>query len=223
MSSSWMSLMGLMSIYDDVLDDLMLPSALDAEIAKDTILVETAELGLVYTDPRILKTLIARWSARRVSVWTELEKTLHYEYNPIHNYDRTEYGSDLETRDLSNSRNRKYASEDIVETTGSTEGSSEQNTYKGVYDSDFLAHSEQVSGNGTQNTTGHEKYNKNDTDDETGTDTGTVNNDHRFHAEGNIGVTSTQELIEQQRKVSEFDIYQYIAQDFKAQFCVMVY
>lgn len=223
MSSSWLSLIGLMSIYTDILDGLSLPPGLDAEIAKDTILVDTAELGLVYTDPAILKTLITRWSARRVSVWTELEKTLHYEYNPIHNYDRAEYDVGLETRDLQNTRKRAYTSKEGLVNHEETNGSSEQDTYKGVYDSNFLAQSDKTTGSGSQESTVAQNTSKEDSDIIKGTDTGTVDTQRAFHAEGNIGVTSTQEMIKQQREVVEFDIYHYISQDFKAEFCVMVY
>ena len=223
MSSSWLSLMGLMSIYTDILDGLSLPPSLDLEIAKDTILVDTAELGLVYTDPVVLKTLITRWSARRVSVWTELEKTLHYDYNPIHNYDRTEYGGELETRDLKNTHNRTYTSKEGLENHEETNGSSEQDTYKGVYDSDFLAQSDKTTGSGEQTSTATQNTAKEDNDNINGTDTGTVDTQRTFHAEGNIGVTSTQDMIRQQREVVEFDIYHYISQDFKTEFCVMVY
>lgn len=40
---------------------------------------------------------------------------------------------------------------------------------------------------------------------------------------GNIGVTMTQEMIERQREIVKFNLYEYITQEFKNQFCVMVY
>ena len=40
---------------------------------------------------------------------------------------------------------------------------------------------------------------------------------------GNIGLTSTQQLIREQREVVQFDIYDYIAQSFKKRFCICVY
>ena len=63
----------------------------------------------------------------------------------------------------------------------------------------------------------------------TGTDTGTVT-DVTDHNEtitrtetGNIGVTSTQSLIKEQRDVVQFDIYKYIVQSFKSMYCLGVY
>ena len=40
---------------------------------------------------------------------------------------------------------------------------------------------------------------------------------------GNIGVTSTQSMIREEREVSDFSIYNVITQDFKEEFCIMVY
>lgn len=40
---------------------------------------------------------------------------------------------------------------------------------------------------------------------------------------GNVGVTTSQQMIEAERKVSEFNIIDYIVQSFKRRFCIMVY
>lgn len=40
---------------------------------------------------------------------------------------------------------------------------------------------------------------------------------------GNIGVTTTQEMIKQEREILNFNIYDIIAHQFKERFCVMVY
>ena len=42
-------------------------------------------------------------------------------------------------------------------------------------------------------------------------------------AYGNIGVTTTQQMIEAERKVSEFDIDHVIIQEFKKTFCLLIY
>jgi len=40
---------------------------------------------------------------------------------------------------------------------------------------------------------------------------------------GNIGVTMTQQLLEAERKLAQFSIYEVISNDFKHYFCIMVY
>ena len=41
--------------------------------------------------------------------------------------------------------------------------------------------------------------------------------------QGNIGVTTTQQMIREERDISEFNIYGYIADRFKSEFCLLVY
>ena len=40
---------------------------------------------------------------------------------------------------------------------------------------------------------------------------------------GNIGVTTTQQMIKEEREVSEFSIYTYIAERFRSTFCILIY
>lgn len=46
---------------------------------------------------------------------------------------------------------------------------------------------------------------------------------HTLRAHGNIGVTTTQEMIQQQRRIELFNMYDIIIEDFKMRFCIMIY
>ena len=46
---------------------------------------------------------------------------------------------------------------------------------------------------------------------------------HELRAHGNIGVTTTQEMIEQERRIDLFNIYDIIIKDFKMRFCILIY
>lgn len=71
--------------------------------------------------------------------------------------------------------------------------------------------------------------------DETGkfSESGTEERKHRndatdFGAEkiitkGNIGVTTTQQMINEERKIALFEISEFISDDFKGEFCILVY
>lgn len=52
-----------------------------------------------------------------------------------------------------------------------------------------------------------------------GTDTGTITR----REQGNIGVTTTQQMIKEEREVVQFDIYKFIADEFRLRFCIGVY
>lgn len=41
--------------------------------------------------------------------------------------------------------------------------------------------------------------------------------------QGNIGVTTTQQMLKEEREVSQFSIYEFIADNFKQHFCLMIY
>ena len=47
--------------------------------------------------------------------------------------------------------------------------------------------------------------------------------EHTLHAHGNIGVTTTQKLIQEQRAIDLFNLYDIIIEDFKMRFCILIY
>ena len=47
--------------------------------------------------------------------------------------------------------------------------------------------------------------------------------EHELYAHGNIGVTTTQKLIREQRDIDLFNVYDIIIEDFKMRFCILVY
>lgn len=52
------------------------------------------------------------------------------------------------------------------------------------------------------------------------TDTNSI---HKGRTHGNIGVTTSQQMIEAERNVSQFNIIDYIVERFKNRFCILVY
>ncbi len=51
----------------------------------------------------------------------------------------------------------------------------------------------------------------------------TSDGEHEMHAHGNIGVTTTQKMIKEQRSIELFNVYDIIIEDFKMRFCILVY
>lgn len=51
----------------------------------------------------------------------------------------------------------------------------------------------------------------------------TQSGSHNLRAHGNIGVTTTQEMIRQQREIENYNLYDIIINDFKMRFCILVY
>ena len=92
----------------------------------------------------------------------------------------------------------KTESESNTTAYGKTENVTEQKTYgQTIQKAGNMTHGEQIA---TTNTGSHE-----------------------LNAHGNIGVTTTQKLIREQREVELFNIYDIIIEDFKMRFCILVY
>lgn len=175
-----MSLLGLYNWDNTILDGLLVPPNVDKDTVINNLLRECAELEVIYPQPEALKFFVTEWSKERISVWTKLESTLHYDYDPISNYDRNEEWTD--------------------ESSGNTSGTSEN----------------QTAGYNSAGADVPESRN-------TASSSASGKNKRVGHAYGNIGVTTTQKMIMEERKVSEFDIDHIIINEFKKTFCLLIY
>ena len=237
-------------ITDDAekIEDPFIP---DKETLIQYICMENAELSLVFPDPDVMKKMIKIWSTINNPVWCALYNTLLYKYNPIWNKDadvletRAFTGTNNETRNLANSENetRNLAGSDN-ETRNlanseqySGSGSETKTNLVTGYDKKEFANNTQDnitnsgSGSSSGTDTGTVNRAKSDTGtiNRSGTDTGTDNRSTSDNGTitrretGNIGVQTTQSMIEEQRKLVQFNLYQTIADAFKEYFCVMIY
>lgn len=213
MAKSMLSLLGMYEYDNTILDNLVLPEAMEEKRSTiiDNLLLESAELEVLFPDFSMLKYAIGVWSQKELPVWQELYDTTQYEYNPIWNKDGTY--TELETRDLAGleTRNLTGGSQD----SGSGSSTTEYDVYG--YNSETAAHESKTTESNT--------YSRTSSSTQGGTinqtDTGTVKRERS--EQGNIGITSTQELIEKQRAVVEFNIMNRIIKDFIARFCILVY
>lgn len=98
-----------------------LPTGMDHEILDPLLLAETAELEILYPEPTTLKTVIKAWARARQPAWERMLSALTVQYNPIHNYDRTESWTD--THNLTNSREFHGTTTESTETSGTVENS----------------------------------------------------------------------------------------------------
>ena len=101
-----LSLRGLYRYAPTIFDELVLPETdVDRDDLIEALVLECADLEILYPQPEVLRDAIGLWSRRRLPNWTKLAETLHYEYNPIHNYDRTETHERTTGRNYSDSAN----------------------------------------------------------------------------------------------------------------------
>lgn len=200
-----LSVMGLYNYDETIFDNMALPTTdhLNKDTLIQNILVECSELEILYTDPTVFKLIVKYWSEARVHVWQKLADTMDYEYNPIWNKDVKDTEYIKRTKDESTT----YADQASSTTSGT-------NTNKGVaYNTNQLENREQDQTSGSMSST----------DNSTTRDAGYNDEDREYISQGNQGITSTQQLIKEEREVSLFSLYDIIISEFKTRFCLLVY
>ena len=97
---SRISILGLYHYNPDLFKDLVLPDELDASVFIDNMLMDYAELEVLYPDAEFMQDAIGRWSNMRLHAWERMQKVLYEEYDPFVNIKRDEVRTITETRDL---------------------------------------------------------------------------------------------------------------------------
>ena len=219
-----LSILGLHKATEGAIwDELSIPEGVDQDVLVMSILAECAELEVLYPEPATMETVIGLWSAAELPVWRKLYETTQLEYNPLWNKDAliTETESrDHVSRDAG-SENETFRSEGS--SSRSQNDAATQTGQVSAYDATDFQNRDKTS-TSADSTEHVVADNENRTDRSSNRET--VDSDSRTfeHREtGNIGITSSQELVRQQREVVQFNIYDYIVQSFKRRFCLLVY
>ena len=239
MMTAFLDLIGMYNYDPTVLDGLVYPAGLDPETLKDNILMESAEQELIYTDLEFMKRAIANWSFKQLHVWQELYDTTQYDYNPIWNKDGTfseTITRDLkatedftDTHNLQDKNTRNYEDKETRDLKGSNDVTETDSVYGFNSSSEAPANKSVTDQDTTDTGTDTINHTGTDTIDHTGTfkkdrdttDTGTITTTRT--EQGNIGITSTQSMIKEQREVVMLNLYDVITQDFIERFCLKVY
>lgn len=208
---------------DTVWSELQVPPGVDRQLVIDSIVLEAAELELLYPAYDTCQHAIGIWSRRRLPIWTKLFATTQLEYNPIENYDRMEDWTDKEKTDgWDNKDTTNHVTQSSDTTTSGHDSGLSTTSVKG-FDAGEFVEREQVETSNNTNANSDTNSSQDATTGETGQHGDTRDYTRTGRAHGNIGVTTTQQMITQEREVSEFDIYSYIANDFVTNLCLGVY
>lgn len=191
----YITVTGVYNHYPSLFELMRLPDGVDMETAKDNILFQCGELELLYSEPSFLRAMIGNWSARRSYKWKTLQGTTTLEYNPIENYDRQEEWSDEETG--------------TSEAGGNTSTSGNNTEKRKGFEGGDLVETAGASDSSNAQTTS--------------TGSSSRKSQHSGRTHGNIGVTTSQQMLMSEREVASFSIYDVIAQDFAREFCLYVY
>lgn len=197
------TLLDVMTEDPALFDGISLPEAIDRETLVNQILFEGCSLYPIYQDPILLKSMINHYFLMRYQIHFELSETLEYDYEPLENYDRTEDRSHNASGTEGINRDRN------TDTTSS--GTTEQQV--SAFNADTYQPQSKSISSATQGTDEGETIDRQHADEGT---------EHvRIH--GNVGVTTSQQMLEAQRNVVQFSLYDFIAKHFLKKFMIGIF
>lgn len=208
------SYLGLYNYDPSLFDDFDLPnSILDRGLDEFVVelLSEIGQLEALYPNAIVFKKILKAWSKTRMPEWQRVETALTAEYNPIHNFDRNEDYTDTNTEKETGTSNSTSSTES---TANGTNESTESET---AFNTESFKNRTKNAGTDTA-TSNASATNKSDN-----TVTRETNVQHTAHLYGNIGVTTSQQMINEELAMRRGDLESYIIDDFKHRFCLMVY
>lgn len=245
-----LSLMGMYEFDHTILDFFHYPDkweTADKDVFVNKLLLDTAELEVLYPDADIFKTAIKYWSAAEVQNWNKLYDTTVLKYNPIWNKDGTVTETEKHIKnnnytDVTDGTIADHSStigNQNTETSGNENTDTTNNTNEKNYVFGFNSESAAQSGQTVTDDSGRTNTDRSEntkSNSSANTDATTTNNTNFKHDEkenidreytrteqGNIGITTTQQMINEEREVDKFNLMDYIIDRFKQRFCLLVY
>ena len=234
-----MTMLGLYNYDNSLFDNLTFPDGIDKDVAVSEILRRSGEFEVLYSDFLFNKDLIGVWGLKHRRTFEKWVNALSIEYDPLFNYDRTEEYTDTE----------KTENKGKVETSGSDNNTETLNT-KVVTDQDDTTSNDRTVDNKTAaydattaqlktqditdedstyksditvSTTGTNKNDNTRSEEINRSDDGSRELTHSAHLFGNIGVTTSQQMLRDEIEVQRFNIYENIADLFIDEFCILIY
>ena len=207
MASAKMTLIGMNTFFynmnDDLFKNLSLPEEIDKQTLTDNILLRGGEFEVLYANPSAMQSLIGIWSSKMQPTFTRWSEALAIEYAPLENYDRHEQWNDHQegTGSSDSTGSVSTTTSDTSELTKSAFNESGYSPYEKTTNSGTL-------GNSTTD----------------GTDTEMENDSaHLGWIHGNIGVTTSQQMLEAELNLGYWNIYEKISELFLQEFTIPVY
>lgn len=234
MSVAKLTLIGMWNYDKSVLDGLSFEDV-DSDNLKNIFLMECGEFELLYPDLDFMKSAISLFSQKwkwTIKKWTD---ALKIKYAPLENYDRFEsYGGKVtvtnngnETVINSGNSINKHEEENNFSRSGSDSNNVENST--SAYNSSTYQPDNKTDNVTTYGLKENNKNNATDTITPNLTETRTPNltevrtPELENHIHGNIGVTTSQQMLKSELDLALWNLYENIVNLFKAEYCIMTY
>lgn len=215
MEKMTISFIGLYNYNANLFDLFNVPDGVVKEHVVNRLMAESSDLELIYPDWDTCYTMLQLFSLSNLDRWTKLYQTTQLEYNPIENYDRLEEWTDTGSGESSGTASGNSTTTIKDTSTANGTGTTSAVAYNSNTQKD-------VGKNTSTSETTQDGTNTNTTTDTSkNTTNGTTKHSGRIH--GNIGVTTSQQMIMSERELQEFCIENLIINETIKYFCVLVY
>lgn len=239
MSRAKLTLIGLTDYESqyrrDLWDQVTLPEGIEKNLLVNNILMNGGEFEVLYPDPETARTFIGFWFRRNYRTFDKWINALNIEYEPLYNYDRYEEWTDEESGDTT----IKYGKKD-TKALGTTNTQTNNLTEKVEFDGEIENERSAMDSSSYQphdkSTTDNDQETKNTgtiTNVLSGSDTSTLSgsdvnernleSSHEGHLYGNIGVTTSQQMLQSELDIAAWNIYEHITDLFIRDFTIPVY
>ena len=219
--------------YNNLVFDRMkpyIPTGIESDDVINSILLNTAELEVLYPNPEAFMNFIGVWAKSRANAWQRVYSALTAQYSAIENYDRYEEHTDTSRSDTTDNTTDTRKGTTTVNSSDSitfNEGNrATTESVTGFNSNSFANKSKTETTHATDTTSGTNES----TTEATNTNTiGRLGSEERAtaqtsHTHGNIGVTTNQKMITEEIELrANNDITKFIVEDFKRNFCLLVY
>lgn len=215
----------MLDVYNvDIFEGMELPDDIDKDLAIDTIMFNGGEFEVLYADPYTMASAIKNWSKTHYRTFDKWKKALDVEYNPLENYDRNE------TEGGTTNTSGGYTST-LNNTTSGTTTTTDTEQRQVDTDNDTTAFNSNVMQPDTHTKTLSKVNSGNIANVSSGTSNGSDVNTHNDNTQysrnvrihGNIGVTTSQQMLQSELDIARFNLYEQISDLFIDELLIPIY
>jgi len=248
MATMRMTLIGLYDYDSTLFDGADFPEGIDKDLAVETILLRCGESPALYQSVPFMKMKISNTARKWYNNIEHMLKAINEDYDPLHNYDRFEEWTETDKKSETTNHSEtvkdtsKTESKETNDIESDKTGSSRDNVSKSTvnevsaFNSNDYQPSNKTTESGQNNSTDSEAISTQSTNEQSGS--GENNRDvkgdnkyetdnnlsHNAHLYGNIGVTTSQQMLESEIKLRQnINIYDVIAEIFFKELCIYIY
>lgn len=206
-------------IGDDLFSEMILPADIDRQTLIDSIMLRGAEFEVLYSDAGTMKYAIGAWSKKWQHTLVKWANVLKIAYNPLENYNRKESWSDAKagSEDRTGSRKENGSVSDVAVSNGESKGEN----FRAAYDTASYSPVDKNTNDYKNNSSGASVSKSDGTESEkksaqeSSIHTGTVS--------GNIGVTTSQQMLQAEWEVAKLNVYESAADLFLTELSIYTY